>query len=102
MSGIPAIRPHEKTADAPAPPQEPAPIQAPQEEQRTSEQTNVRPKERTKTRHSFDVFEDQLLSLKEIQLQREKESGEKTLLGDLVQEALDRLIAEERTKGATT
>lgn len=64
---------------------------------RNNERTSERSKDRTKIRHSFDVYKDQLLSLKEIQLQRELVTGDKTLLGDLVQEALDLLIEKERT-----
>ncbi len=47
-------------------------------------------------RHTFDIFDDQLLSLREITLTRQQASGTRVLLGDLVQEALDRLITSER------
>ena len=60
--------------------------------------TAVWPKKKTirrKIRHGFDIFEDQVLSLKEIQLARQKESGKKYLLGDLVKEALDMFITKE-------
>jgi hypothetical protein len=39
---------------------------------------------RTKIRHTFDIYEDQLLSLKEINLNREKLFGQRVLLGDTV------------------
>lgn len=61
--------------------------------------TTILPGEvRRKVRHSFDIFEDQVLPLKEIQLARQRESGNKCLLGDLVQEALDMFIAEEHVQ----
>jgi hypothetical protein len=48
--------------------------------------------ERTKVRHSFDVFFDQLLTLRQLALAREATSGKRVLLGDLVQEAIDMLL----------
>src|SRR3712207_4535265 len=51
---------------------------------------------RRKVRHTFDIYDDQLFSLKEITLTRQKRCGEKVLLGDLVQEALDMFITKER------
>jgi hypothetical protein len=53
---------------------------------------------RRKVRHTFDIYDDQLFSLKEIALERQKLFGERVLLGDLVQEALDAFISTERTK----
>ncbi len=61
--------------------------------------TNERITKRKKTRHTFDIFSDQLLSLREIALRRETETGERVLLGELAQEALDMLIKNERSKG---
>jgi len=73
-----------------------------QNTQQKNETTNVRTNERfiqrRKIRHTFDIYEDQLMSLKEISLEREKAFGSKTLLGDLVQEALDTIITKERNK----
>ena len=60
--------------------------------------TNERATKRRKTRHTFDIFSDQLLSLREIALRRETETGERVLLGELAQEALDMLITKERSK----
>lgn len=57
--------------------------------------------ERKKTRHTFDIFADQLLSLKEIALERQILSGDRILLGDLVQEALDLFIAQEQNREET-
>jgi hypothetical protein len=60
--------------------------------------TAVWPKKETirrKTRHGFDIFEDQVFSLKEIQLRRQRETGKRYLLGDLAKEALDMFITKE-------
>ena len=62
----------------------------------TNAETNERLFERRKIRHTFDIFEDQLLSLKEITLSRQKRFGKRELLGDLVQQALDMFITKER------
>jgi hypothetical protein len=65
---------------------------------RTNERKIERTKKRTTLRHSFDIFADQLLALKEISLNREKITAEKVLLGDLAKEAFDLLISQEKTK----
>jgi hypothetical protein len=87
-----------------------APVKAPQPAQPVhkdvteprNEATNVPTKQRTfhreKIRHTFDIYDDQLLSLREIAIERQKIFGERVLLGDLVQEALDMLISKERNK----
>jgi hypothetical protein len=49
-------------------------------------------------RHSFDIWQDQLLGLSEIQAERFSQSGRKPKLGELVQEALDAYIATERKR----
>jgi hypothetical protein len=50
---------------------------------------------RQRVRHSFDIFSDQLLSLRDIALRRELRQSGRVRLGDLVQEALDAFIAHE-------
>jgi hypothetical protein len=63
--------------------------------------TAVSPKKesiRRKIRHGFDIFEDQVFSLKEIQLRRQRETGKKYLLGDLAKEALDMFITKENAQ----
>ncbi len=60
----------------------------------TNERSNERTVERTRTRHSFDVWQDQLLALTEIQVERFDRTGRKPKLGELVQEALDTYIAQ--------
>jgi hypothetical protein len=82
-------------------------------DERRNEQTNVRINERSgdrsnersnvrkKIRHTFDIYHDQLLSLRELALNREVLFGERVLLGDLVQEALDMLITKERNTEQT-
>jgi hypothetical protein len=75
--------------------------QQPSEERRneiTNVPTNERTFQRRKIRHTFDIYDDQLLSLREIAIERQKVFGERVLLGDLVQEALDMFIAKERNK----
>jgi hypothetical protein len=64
-------------------------------DERTSNRNNKRKNVRNSIRHSFDVFADQLISLREIALEQEKLFGEKVLLGDLVKQALDMLITKE-------
>jgi len=66
---------------------------------------------RARVRHSFDVGQDQLHALAEIQAHIFSETGKKPKLGDLVQEALDFYITRqekrsnertvERTNGRT-
>jgi hypothetical protein len=69
---------------------------------RTNEQMNEEPgARRQKIRHTFDIFADQILSLKEIQLEREKVLGRKYRIGDLAQEALDMLITKEQNNERT-
>ncbi len=63
-----------------------------------SERTNVRTNERTRVRHSFDVWQDQLLALTQIQAERFNRTGRKPKLGELVQEALDGYIAQQRKR----
>lgn len=65
--------------------------------ERTVERSNDQP--RLQIRHSFDVWQDQLTALAEIQTQRFSATGRKPKIGTLVQEALDAYIAavNERT-----
>jgi hypothetical protein len=58
------------------------------------------PKERRKTRQSFDIFEDQYDALKKIQLAEAEALHNKTpkKLGDMTQEALDEYIKEKARK----
>ena len=65
---------------------------------RTNERSNERTVERQRVRHSFDIWQDQLLGLTEIQAERFSQSGRKPKLGELVQEALDAYIAKERKR----
>jgi hypothetical protein len=65
-----------------------------------NDRTAVWPTEtvRRQIRHGFDIFEDQLFSLKEIQLIRQRTGAKKYRLGDLVKEALDAFIIKEQGK----
>jgi hypothetical protein len=65
---------------------------------RTNERPVERPKKRQTERHTFDIYTDQLLALKEITLSRERITGEKVLIGDLAKEAMDLLITKEKIK----
>ncbi len=65
---------------------------------RSNDATNERTNERNRVRHSFDIWQDQLLGLSEIQSERFSRSGRKPKLGELVQEALDAYIAKERKR----
>ena len=51
-----------------------------------------RTNERKRTRHSFDVFKDQIAALSEIQVRLFRQTGDKPKLGELVQQALDDYI----------
>ena len=64
----------------------------------TDERTNGRTDERSRVRHSFDVWRDQLLALTQIQVERFDRTGKKPKLGELVQEALDAYIAQQRKR----
>ena len=65
---------------------------------RTNERTVERTVERNRVRHSFDIWQDQLLALAEIQAQRFSRTGRKPKIGELVQEALDAYIAMEHKR----
>jgi len=64
----------------------------------TAVRTNERTNERSRVRHSFDIWQDQLLGLSEIQADRFSRTGRKPKLGELVQEALDAYITKERKR----
>ena len=66
-----------------------------QNNETTNERTNV---ERVKIRHTFDIFKDQLMSFKKIQLERETTFGKRVRIGDLAQQALDMFITTENNK----
>lgn len=61
--------------------------------------TVIIPAERVKTRHSFDIFEDQKSALEKIQMAL-KDSGQKKkpILGEMVQEAIDIYVKEKSKK----
>lgn len=71
--------------------------------ERTDERTIQRTNERAKVRHSFDVYQDQLLQLSDVQADIYRRTGRKPKIGDLVQMALDAYIERynERTNGRT-
>lgn len=67
-------------------------------DERTNIQNSRRVQIRKKIRHSFDIFADQLISIRELALDQEKMFGERVLISDLVQQAIDMLITKERNK----
>ena len=64
-----------------------------------SERSNERTLERTKIRHTFDIFKDQLESLYSIQLEDIQNKKSKKKLGEMVQAALD-LYIQKRSNEA--
>ena len=88
-------------AREPASPTTATPAQTTVAKERPNGRTNEPPVHRRKVRHTFDIFDDQLLSLKEITIERQRSGGNRVLLGDLVQEALDLLITKERNHHQT-
>ena len=64
----------------------------PEQNDRTIERSN----DRLRVRHSFDIWQDQLLALTEIQTRLFLETRRKPKLGELVQAALDAYIAHHR------
>lgn len=95
-SQTPDERSDERTDEASNGPQTPRPDLRTIE--RTADRYPSRLPAREKVRHSFDVFADQLISLRELALEQEKLFGERVLIGDLVQQAIDMLITKERNR----
>lgn len=58
----------------------------------SDERTNVRQADRRQIRHAFDIYEDQLLSLQELQLKAVQSGKRKPRLGRMVEKALDLLL----------
>jgi hypothetical protein len=101
-----------KLPETPPPP----PIHEPERAERTNGRTDAHhpfptpesvasyvvrvPTERRKTRHPFDIYEDQLDALCKMQLAEREEAGQKSskTLGEMAQEALDRYIADKTKK----
>jgi len=69
-----------------------------QTNERPVERSNGRTPERVQVRHSFDIWQDELTALAEIQSQRFTATGRKPKMGTLVQEALDAYIAAHRKR----
>ncbi len=89
----PDERPNERT---------PEPVNTRSGEQpnmRTGERPNVKPQNavipnRGITRHSFQFYQDQIIRLKQLRMQKELQ-GETCHLSDLVRQAIDDLLAKE-------
>ena len=71
-----------------------------QSDERTSvqavESTNDPSTERPKVRNAFDVYADQIFSLRELAIRRSKREGKRVTLGELVQEAFDNFIEQNK------
>jgi hypothetical protein len=67
--------------------------------ERSTDRTTGRPDDRVRIRHSFDVYQDQLVALGDIQIAAFRRSGRKPPIGELVQAALDEYI--DKTTGRT-
>lgn len=80
-----------------------------QNEKQTNERTVERSDERTnvsneitnqttrkRIRHTFDIYEDQLMALHETQLKAVQQGNSKPKLGDMVQEALDDYLKKNK------
>jgi hypothetical protein len=65
---------------------------------RTSDRPFERTNERLVVRHSFDVLQDQLLALADIQAEIFRSTRRKPKLGELVQQALDDYIQRHRRR----
>jgi hypothetical protein len=67
-----------------------------------NEGTNVARKSRIKVRHTFDIYQDQLLALQAVQLEAVQRGKKKPKLGDMVQKAIDsylKKIVDRKTSG---
>ena len=61
----------------------------------THHPTNGRTFQRTKIRHTFDIFADQIQALHQLQLEYIQAGGLKPKLGDMIQEALDDFLTKK-------
>ena len=61
----------------------------------TNERSNVPTVQRTKVRHTFDIYADQIVSLHQHQLETLQNEGIKPHLGEMVQEALDDYLVKK-------
>ncbi len=64
--------------------------------ERTKELFTSQVAEREKIHHTFDIFLDQLLSLKELMVGRQRAFGKPVKQSELVREALDLFITKEK------
>jgi hypothetical protein len=78
--------------------------------ERTNERPNVQMNERSNVqsdesdltrvviRHTFDIFQDQLIDLKRLQIEAMQQRRRKRKLGQMMQQALDKYIKEMKEK----
>jgi uncharacterized membrane protein len=90
--------------------QAPNDLKSERSDERTNERSTVRSVQRTKVRHTFDIYADQIVSLHQHQLETIQNEGIKPHLGEMVQEALDDYLVKKgvgksketvRSNGAT-
>jgi hypothetical protein len=65
-------------------------------DERSNERTSGRKKERIKIRHSFDIYQDQLIDLQTIQLRAVRRGKSKPTLGEMVQQAIDGYLKQRQ------
>jgi hypothetical protein len=95
-----ARRAKEASESRPSHSEQPNPEVTPERmDKQTGERSSERNVERRQRRQSFDVFEDQVNALYEIQLKRAKGTAKKPLMGELAREAFDDFIKKERSSG---
>lgn len=71
-----------------------------QNNERLNVQRNETELERLVIRHTFDIFEDQLVDLKRLQIEAMQQKRRKRKLGQMVQIALDQYIKKMKDKYA--
>lgn len=69
-----------------------------QKNERSKVQKNVNSSVRPVIRHTFDIFEDQLVDLKRLQIEAMQQRRRKRKLGEMVQIALDQYIKKMKDK----
>ena|SRR5689334_16755514 len=67
-------------------------------DERSDVQKNAKPLARPVIRHTFDIYQDQLLDLKRLQIEAMQHRRRKRKLGEMVQIALDQYIKKVKDK----
>jgi hypothetical protein len=65
--------------------------------ERTHERSNVqKPAKRQIKRESFDVYEDQVQAIEELQLRRRRERGKHVTKGEVIRDLLDEILSQKK------